>query len=133
MKTLYRLFRHHPGHYIAAAAVCALIALLALIRDGFNQRIAYVNAFEVAGAVGILLGMLLMVTYFGAFDIFGYSFSYFRDRHYDSLYTYSESRKEKRSARGWTFMPLITVGAAFLLIGLLISLLWPAAPIEPGL
>ena len=120
---LDRIFRHSPRRYVAAAGIALLVALLVLLRDGFRLRIAYMNALSTAGAVVVLLGLLIMVDSFGAFDIFGYSFSTLgKDRRYKDLYAYGEARKEKRRRAGWTFMPFLLVGAAFLLAGLLLRI-----------
>ena len=116
------MFRHHPLHYIAAAILGAAIVTVMLLHNPSRSRMAFADAFSVAGAVVVLLGLLLLVSYFGAFEIFGFSFSAHGARRYRTLYEYSEAKKEKRSKGGWTFMPYITVGAALLLIGQVIWL-----------
>ncbi len=120
MNLLGRIVRHHPKHYIIAAAIAAVATLLVLLRDGFTLRIAYANAFTVGGAVTVLIGLLLWTAYLGAFDTFGYSFSTFGNRRYKNLYDYSEAKQAKRSRSGWTFCPYWLVGALFLLIGVLL-------------
>ena len=120
VKILHRLFRHSPWHYVTAALLGAVVTLICLIRDGFAVKLAWVNGLTVSGAVLILLGLLGLVSHYGAFDMFGYSFSVFRKRRYDSLFEYSEAKKEKHGKAGWSFMPYIAVGAVFLLCGLLI-------------
>ena len=123
MSILSRIFRHSPIRYAVAAGIALLVAFLCLLRTGFDLRIYYMDALSTAGAVVILLGLLFMVAYFGAFDTFGYSFSTIRSsRRYKDLYAYSEAKKEKRHKDGWTFMPFLTVGTAFLIIGLLLGI-----------
>ena len=118
-----RLFRHAPWRYLVSAALGLALALLVLLRDGFALRLAWYNALTVAGAVLILLGLLGLVAYHGAFDIFGYSFSSMVRRRYENLYAYSEAKREKRGRRGWTFVPMITIGLVFLAAGALVRIL----------
>ncbi len=123
MDILNRIFRHSPIRYAVASGIALVIAFLSLLRTGFDLRIYYMDAFSVAGAAVILLGLLFMAAYFGAFDTFGYSFSMWRaTRRYKDLYAYSEAKKEKRQKGGWTFMPFLVVGAVFLLLGLLLRI-----------
>ena len=77
-------------------------------------------ALTTAGAVLLLLSLLGLTVYCGAFDIFGYSVSALGRRRYKSLYEYSEAHQEKRRRSGWTFGPLLLTGAAFLLAGLIL-------------
>ena len=125
MKVLKRLFVHPWKAYIAPVVVCVLLALLALIFRGFTRRANYYDALTLSGVATVLLGLLRMVWYFGAFDTFGYGFSALfreRDKRYASLYEYSEAKKEKRSKGGWTFMPYIMVGTVVFVVGLLVGI-----------
>ncbi len=123
MNAIRRIFRHSWKQYAAAAGVAVTVTLLSLLRDGFALRISYYNALTMAGAVTLLLGLLLMTAYFGAFDIFGYSFSTFRSRRrYRDLYEYAEAKKEKRRRGDRFFMPWLIVGAVFLIAGLLLRI-----------
>ena len=120
MSVLNRLFRHSPWHYIGAAVLGAVIALLSLLRGGFGLRIVWADALTTAGAVVILCGLLGMAASLGAFDMFGYSISTLGNRRYKDLYEYSQAKQEKRGRAGWTFVPWIAVGAAFLCVGFMI-------------
>jgi hypothetical protein len=122
VQLLSRLFRHPFRYYAISAAAGIVAALLSLLRTGFDLRIYYADAFTLAGLLLILIGLLLLTTHYGVFDIFGYSFSTFRERRYKTLYDYSQAHDAKRKRSGWRFMTPITVGAVFLIIGLLI---WP--------
>jgi len=124
VSVLDRLFRYSPLRYLAAAAVGAALILLMLLRNGFTGVASWLDALTVAGAVLILLGLLGMTVHFGAFDIFGYSFSTLRGaRRYRTLFDYGQAHQEKRSRNGWTFMPFITVGAVILLCGIAVGAL----------
>ncbi len=122
MSILGRIFHHSPKHYGIAAGIGVLTALLVLLRDGFHLRIHYMNALTVAGAVVLLIGLLLLVGYYGAFDTFGYSFSTLGRRRYDSLYEYSQAKQQERSRGGWLFCPYLITGLVLLLIGLLLGI-----------
>ena len=122
MSLTARLFRHHWGHYLAAALVGAAVALAALYQSSFTALFAYYSALTTAGAVCVLLGLLWCVSYNGTFDVFGYAFSHFGTRRYEDLRSYSQIKTEKRSKHGWTFMPWITVGLVLIAAGLAIRL-----------
>ena len=120
ISVLRRLFCHRPLRYLIACALGAAVTAVCLFRGRLDVRMTWIDALTVAGAVVILLGLLGLVSHYGAFDIFGYAFSFFGYRKYGSLYEYSESKKEKRSKAGWSFMPYIIVGLLYLLAGLLV-------------
>ena len=123
MNAICRFFHHPWKQYAAAAGVAVVITGLSLLRDGFTLRIHYYNALTMAGAVTLLLGLLLMTAYFGVFDIFGYSFSTVgTKRRYHDLYEYAEAKKEKRRHGNKFFLPWMIVGTAFLLAGLLLRI-----------
>ena len=108
--------------YIAALVLNIGLTLLVLFLRGFELKIYYVDAFSVAGAVSILLGLLFWITAAGAFDTIGYGFSTLSsNRRYKDLYEYTVRKKEKRSRQKGPFLPYIVVGVAFLLISFLIS------------
>nr|WP_302593860.1 DUF3899 domain-containing protein [uncultured Acetatifactor sp.] len=109
--------------YAAALALNIVLALIVLLIKGFDQRIYYVDALGVAGAVSILLGLLSWVASAGAFDMVGYGFSaLFTNRKYKDLYEYTTRKNEKRSRHRKSFVPFLAVGAVFLLVSFLIPL-----------
>ena len=108
--------------YAAAFLINVGLTLLVLLARGFDLKIYYVDAFSVAGAVSILLGLFTWVVRAGMFDTVGYGFSTLLDhRKYRDLYEYSSRKKEKRSRRGGFFLPLFVMGLGFLGISLLIT------------
>lgn len=109
--------------YGGALALNITLALIVLLLKGFNQRIYYIDALGVAGAVSILLGLLSWVASAGAFDTIGYGFSaLFTQRKYKDLYEYAARKNEKRSRKRRSFLPFLAVGAVFLLVSFLIPL-----------
>lgn len=107
--------------YIAPLILNVALTLLVLFLKGFELKIYYMDAFSVAGAVSILLGLLFWITAAGAFDTIGYGFSTLGRKRDKDLYAYTVRKKEKRSRKKGTFLPYIVVGAVFLMISFLIS------------
>lgn len=116
-----KVFFHSPAHYAAALLLNVGLALIVLFARGFGLRIYYIDAFSVAGAVSALLGLLLWAASAGAFDTFGYGFSFFGGRKHRDLYEYTVQKREKRSRQNKIFVPYIAVGLAFLAISFLIA------------
>lgn len=115
-----KLFLHSLVRYIVAFAICATFSLVYLIINGWNYKIYYVDAFTVGGSISVLFGGLVLVTYLGAFDTFGYAFSTFgRNRKYKDLVDYTEKKQIKRGKNRFIFMPYITVGVIFIIVGLI--------------
>ena len=115
-----KIFIHSPIRYIIALAIAIIFSLVYLIINGFNYKIFYLDAFTVAGSIDILVGLLALVTYFGAFDTFGYAFSTFKkDRRYKDLVEYTDAKKVKRANSQFIFVPYVVVGVIFVLVGLI--------------
>ncbi|MBD5531645.1 MAG: DUF3899 domain-containing protein [Lachnospiraceae bacterium] len=110
--------------YVAALILNVVLTLTVLFVRGFELKIYYVDAFSVAGAVSILLGLLFWVAAAGAFDAIGYGFSTLRaERRRDKdLYEYSVRKKEKRSRKKGAFLPYMIVGAVFAAVSILLSI-----------
>ncbi|MCR5324982.1 MAG: DUF3899 domain-containing protein [Lachnospiraceae bacterium] len=128
MSIFRRLFFHSPKTYIAAVVLNLAFCLIVLLVRGFDRLIFYYDAMTTAGSISILFGLLLLVTYWGAFDIFGYAFSMFKVhltpdasiRRDKDLYEYKIRKQEERSRKELGFMPFIVVGAVFLILGVII-------------
>lgn len=118
-----KLFLHSPARYIAAVIVAIIVGVICLITNGFEYRISYVNAFSVAGGIVFFLGLLQAASFYGAFEIFGYSASSFRgrERKYKDYYEYQKARQIKRSQSELVFVPFIVVGVVFFVIGMILN------------
>ena len=117
-----RLFRHKPVHYVLPSLLGLLIAALSLMKSGTGARLYWVDALTVSGAVVILVGLLVLLAHFGAFDTFSYAFSTLSSvRRYKNLYEYSVVKQEARSRSGWFFVPYLAVGLLLLGAG---AVLW---------
>ena len=115
-----RLFLHSPKVYAVALALGAVITALVLRSRGSLLPLWWADGLSAGGGVLILLGLLGLVARHGAFDTVGYGVSTLTGRRYKDLYAYSEAKREKRSRGELGFMPLLTVGAAFLIAGLVV-------------
>ena len=100
-----------------------IIGFLCLLSKGFEYRISYVDAFSIAGAAVFFMGLLQVMSYYGAFDIFGYSFSSFRtkERKYIDYVDYQTKKRAEKSNSKLTYMPFIEVGAVFFIIGMILN------------
>lgn len=122
MNFLKKYIFHSPVHYGIAAAINVFLAVLVMYLRDFDGWICYVDAFSVAGAVSVLLGMLFWVTSVGAFSTFGYAFSTFRsERKYKDLYEYTKAKQEKQTKQKKIYMPYIVVGFIFLMISFVLA------------
>ena len=111
--------------YAVAFLINVGLTLVVLFARGFDLKIYYVDAFSVAGAVSILLGLFTWVIRAGMFDTVGYGFAtLLSDRKYRDLYEYSSRKKEKRGRQRGFFLPLLVMGLGFLGISLLIAAVW---------
>jgi len=122
MKFLRKYILHSPVQYVIAVGINVFFTLLVLYLKGFDRILAYVEAFSVAGAVSVLFGLLLWVSAAGAFNTFGYAFSFFRsERRYKDLYEYTVAKQEKVSKQKKIYIPYIVVGVVFWIISLVLS------------
>jgi len=122
MKFLRKYILHSPVQYAIAVGINVFFTLLVLYLKGFDRILAYVEAFSVAGAVSVLFGLLLWVSAAGAFNTFGYAFSFFRsERRYKDLYEYTVAKQEEVSKQKKIYIPYIVVGVVFLIISLVLS------------
>lgn len=72
----------------------------------------------------VLIGALVLLTSFGAFDTMGYSISSWRmeKRKYRDLYEYSLTKGEKHKKDRFGFVPYVLVGAVFFLAAFIVKL-----------
>lgn len=108
--------------YLTAFLLNLAVTLVVLWLRGFDLKIYYVDALSVAGAVSVLLGLLIWVTDAGAFDTIGYGFSTFRSNRRDKdLFEYVTRKREARKRKGKPYLPFLITGAVFLLISFLVA------------
>lgn len=143
MHALRKFFLHSPGHYIAAVvlAVAMIVFRMLMLPEDVGLRLfwsddltaagetaiyffagtrfAWYDSLSVAGGFTFLVGALLTVSFFGAFDLFGYVFSPGRvgeHRKYKSFAHYSQAKAENRAREAYYFVPYYVVGALVFLL-----------------
>lgn len=125
MYSLRKFFLHSPGHYFAAVILAVVVAgfrLYMLPWNGDNLWFALYDSISVAGGVTFLVGALLAVTYFGAFDLFGYVFLRAAEKqNYKSYAHYANAKEEKRGKVAYYFVPYFVVGAVVFLLSFLFA------------
>ena len=123
MNTIKRLFLHSPRHYAIAAGIGLAVAAAVLTKTGFVLLFGYIDALTTAGAVLVLLGLLMLTARLGAFDVFAFALTTLHgSRRYPTLYDYTEAKGTERKKREWTFLPYMATGAVFLIVGFLLRL-----------
>ena len=124
MYALKKAFCHSPWHYVAAVILSVVVMLFrrANLRAEVGIGFALYDSCSVAGGVTFLIGALLAVAYFGAFDLFGYVFGRAMEKeHYKSYAHYASAKEEKRGRQQYYFVPYFVVGALVFLISLLVD------------
>lgn len=124
MYFLKKLFLHSYAKYIVLFCIGCALVLIYLLANGFDYGIYYADSTFIAGAAIVISGGLSMLNYFGAYDFWGYAFSIRKQRAMNrTLPEYAEIMKGDRQKKGYTFGPYFAVGAIFLIVSALISVL----------
>lgn len=126
MYKLKKFFFQSPGHYIGAVILTAVVAALRYfaLPEGVDAGFKWYESLSVSGYVTFFVGALMMVAYWGAFDLFGYVFSPGRmggHRKYKDYADYSSQKMAKRAKTGCYFVPYFVVGILVVLISTLFS------------
>lgn len=126
MYSLKKALFQSPGHYLAALILAVAVGAFrySTLPEGIDVRFACYEILSVSGYVTFLIGALLTVSYFGAFDLFGYVFSPGRSgehRRYKDYVHYTQQKTEKRARGGYFFVPYYVVGVAVVLISYLFA------------
>ena len=126
MYFLKKYVLHSPSHYIGAVVLAAAMTAFRffMLPEGVATRFAWFDSLSVAGAFTFLVGALLTVAFFGAFDLFGYVFSPGRvgeHKKYKSFAHYSQVKQERRSRQPYYFVPYYVVGALVFLVSFLFA------------
>lgn len=123
MRLFKKLFVHSPIHYAIASGIALVLFGIYWISTKFIW-IYVPDALCIAGAITLLVGLLLLISHYGAFDTIAYSFTTFRKREkrkYTDLVDYSERKASQRKLRDLFFMPYIAIGTIILIIGIVLS------------
>lgn len=122
MYSLKKFFFQSSGHYLAALFLAAAVAAFrfSTLPDGIDVWYVCYEILSVAGYVTFLVGGLMTVTYFGAFDLFGFVFSPGQKK-FKNYADYTQKKTEKRAREGYFFVPYYVVGIVLVLISLLFA------------
>lgn len=126
MYSLKKLFIHSPGHYIAAVILAVAVGAFrySTLPEDIDFRFICYEVLSVSGYVTFLIGALLTVSYFGAFDLFGFVFSPGNSgekRKYRDYAQYSQKKAEKRARERYFFVPYFVVGVVVVLLSLVFA------------
>ena len=125
MKFFKKVFLHSFHKYIVSATIVLIILIINLSLNNFKELIHYVNGLQIGGAIVFLIGGLSLVSYFGAFDTFGYAFSKLRkdpEKNYRDMYEFVTVKAEERKENRFTFIPYFVTGLFFILIGIFLMI-----------
>ena len=119
--------------HIIRGTISILIALTFFFSIYFGMGMHEVdlcNGLFIGGAVVLGIYLLTLLNYFGAFDLFGYSFStigvkYFPHgkKKYDDYYSYTEIKKEKRKKDQFNFVAYLVVGLIFVIASIIVQII----------
>ena len=121
MRIFKKLFLHSFKHYMIAAGAFVSLVMICMWIDKFNTS-QFPAAFASSGLVLTFVGLLLMLSYLGAFDTLGYAFTTFRSRNrrpYKDLVEYTEVKTRTRKVQEYFFVPYIVVGLVFFALGMI--------------
>ena len=126
MYFLKKFLVQSPGHYVLALFLAVIIGLFrfSTLPEGVSPSYQWYEIFSVSGSVTFLVGALLTVSHFGAFDLFGYVFSSNgtgERKKYKNYADYTIDRTAKRTKVGYIFVPYYVVGAVVALISRLFA------------
>lgn len=115
-------FKNHWIRLVGATVYCLIIcAIYNWLNDGFTLALNYVNGLFIAGATIFCFGLLILVNYFGGFDMFSYLFrAKIVNNHRETLYDYSVRKKAERRPSLMGFIDYLIVGTIFMLISSII-------------
>lgn len=125
--TFRKIFLHSPMKYLISLGIMICVIIGTLSIKGFNYLVNYCNAFFIAGALFIGIGLLSIVTNFGTFDIFSYSGRYVINRiknvSVERFPEYTDNKKEKRKKLKFEFVPYMVLGVLCLLVAIVLLII----------
>lgn len=121
MESLRKALFHSPGHYIVALVIAVAVGLFrfSTLPEGMSPWYVCYEVLSVSGYVTFLIGGLMTVSYFGAFDLFGFVFTprgQNGKKKYKNYTEYTEKKSEDRVREGYFFVPYFAVGIVIVLI-----------------
>lgn len=113
---------HTPSKYITISISTVIIILYVLFTSGFNNLIAYQDAFFITSFIWFAGGILSLVSRDGFFRIFSYSGYYvvnkFRQKHVDNYHDYYFNKEATKENKNWSWTPYFFCGLILFMISL---------------
>lgn len=118
-----KVFFHSPITYIVCFSVCCIISLVYSYFYSFSSaRIS--ESILNSGIMMVFVGILVLCSFYGAFDTFAYGFQSLRskkNRKYEDLVQYTRIKGEERSKKSLPYVPFMVVGLLFVIVGIILS------------
>ena len=126
MHSLRKALFHSPGHYAIALVIAVVVGVFrfSTLPEGLNPWYVCYEVLSVSGFATFLVGGLMTVSYFGAFDLFGFVFTprgANGKKKYQNYTEYTEKKTEGRVREGYFFVPYLVVGLIIVLISWIIG------------
>ena len=121
--------------YWIVATVYGIVVFVAglLIKQDFSY-VGFMNSAFYTGGIVLFSGLLLLVTHWGAFDIFVYGFKDVfyhmnpnpgKQKEYKDFPEYVEKKREIRQRKRYTFLwPFLAWGGTYLLVMLILRIIY---------
>ncbi len=123
MKFIFNNISKFYGKYIVSFILGLVLTIIYLINNGFSYYINYVNGISIAGLVILFLSLLSLVTSFGAFDFFNYSFvKVFNRTKYKHMNDFLEDKRIYREKNKFGFVPYVIVGLLYIIVALIMMI-----------
>ena len=132
MQKIGSFFAKNWIRFLASIGVCLLImAIYNLIlhfsgySNVWNSLYYYANGATIAGFSMLFFGLLLVLSHFGAFDIFNFFFQRKKkeDGTKENYGDYVNRKKEEKGSLNLYFLPYIIVGVLFILFSIIAILI----------
>lgn len=124
-----KIIFHSPIKYLIIFILTSIICLLISFIKKFTL-IGFVDAFFISGTITFVGGLLFLLSYFGAFDTFAYSFSYIKNSYLktnnknNDFYNYKQTKILKRKKENFSFTPYLIIGLIFIIISIILLIIF---------
>lgn len=124
-----KIIFHSPIKYLLIFILTSIVCLLISFIKNFTL-IGFVDAFFISGTITFVIGLLSLLSYFGAFDTFAYSFTYIKNSYSktnnknNDFYNYKQMKIMKRKKENFSFTPYLIVGLIFIIISIILLIIF---------
>lgn len=122
-----KMFLHSLVKYIVSLIIGIILVITTLSIKGFSYLVSYEDAFFIAGAVVIFIGILSLLSNYGAFDLLAYSGKYVynmsKKRKVERYPDYVENKIAIRKKMKYKWIPYVVVGCVFIIIAIIFMII----------